>query len=64
MLQSQLHEAKLLWPNSPYVRLLERHYHTHLRHNRSNFALREIVDFSKLLLDPRKFWRTARLPNV
>ena len=65
MLQSQLREAKLLWLHSPYVRLMEQRYHTHLRHNRSNFALREIVDFSKLLkTTPRKFSQTACLPNV
>ncbi len=65
MLQSQLREAKLLWPRSPHVRLLERRYQTHLRHSRSKFAQREVVDFSRLLrTNPRKFWQAARLPNV
>jgi len=60
----QLREAKLLWPHSPYVRLLERRYQTHLRHSGSAFAQREVVDFSQLLrTNPRKFWQAARLPN-
>ena len=65
MLQSQLRQAKLLWPCSPHVPLLERRYQTHLRHSRSKFAPREIVDFSQLLrTNPRKFWQAARLPNM
>ncbi|DBA77774.1 TPA: hypothetical protein ACH3X1_009234 [Trebouxia sp. C0004] len=65
MLHLQLREAKLLWPRSPHVRLLERRYQTHLRHSRSKFAQREIVDFSQLLrTNPRKFWQAARLPNM
>ncbi len=64
MLQSQLREAKLLWPRSPYVRLLERRYQTPFRHSRSAFAQREVVDFSQLLrTNPRKFWQAAHLPN-
>ena len=63
MLQSQLRQAKLLWPRSPHVRLLERQ--SHLRHSRSKFNQREVVDFSLLLkTNPRKFWQAARLPNV
>ena len=55
MLQSQLRQAKLLWPRSPHVRLLERR--SHLRHSRSKFNQREVVDFSQLLrTNPRKFW--------
>jgi len=65
MLQSQLREAKLLWPCSPHVHLLERRYQTHLCHSRSNFAKCEVIDFSQLLkTNPRKFWQAARLPNV
>ena len=65
MLQSQLREAKLLWLRSPHVRLLERRYHSHLRHSRSKFAQREVVNFSQLLKNnPRKSWQAARLPNV
>ena len=65
MLQSQLRQAKLLWPRSPHVRLLERRYQTHLRHSRSKLAQREIVDFSQLLrTNPRKFWQAAPLPNM
>ncbi|DBA92607.1 TPA: hypothetical protein ACH3X1_002826 [Trebouxia sp. C0004] len=65
MLQSQLREAKLLWPRSPHVRLLERRYQTRLRHSRSKFAQREIADFSQLLrTNPCKFWQAARLPNM
>ena len=65
MLQSQLRQAKLLWPRSPHVRWLERRYQSHLRHSRSKFNQREVVDFSQLLrTNPRKFWQAARLPNV
>ncbi|DBA79758.1 TPA: hypothetical protein ACH3X1_008423 [Trebouxia sp. C0004] len=65
MLQSQLREAKLLWPRSPHVRLLEHRYQTHLRHSHSKFAQREIVDFSQLLrTNPRKFWQAARQINM
>ncbi len=73
----QLREAKLFWPRSPYVRLLERRYQTHLRHSRSTFATvaapspsvsafaqREVGDFSQLLrTNPRRFWQAGRLPN-
>jgi len=65
LLQSQLREAKLLWPRSLHVCLLQRRYQTHLRHSRTNFAQREVVDFLQLLrTNPRKFWQAARLPNV
>ena len=65
MLQSQLREAKLLWPPSPHVCLLERQYHSYLRHSGSKFAQREVVNFSQLLKNnPRKSWQAARLPNV
>ncbi len=46
MLQSQLRQAKLLWPRSPHVRLLERRHQSHLRHSRSKFNQREVLDFS------------------
>ncbi len=37
MRQAQLRQAKLLWPRSPHVRLLEHWYQSHLRHSRSKF---------------------------
>jgi hypothetical protein len=44
---------------------LETRYQTHLRHSRSKFAQREVVDFSHLLrTNPGKFWQAARLPYV